>query len=98
MSKLFITAVLLIAVTGAAVLTGAETKGIRGYCTDGPEGGNCVTERFVHWDGPLLVPLVLAGLVLLALAFWLIRRAVRWLMIAVLATAAAVAFAVVSAL
>jgi hypothetical protein len=43
------------------------------------------------------VPLILAGLVLLALAFWLIRRAVRWLMIAFAATAFAVAFAVYSA-
>jgi hypothetical protein len=96
--RVLVIAVLLVAVTGAAVLTGAETKGIRGSCSDGPEGGDCVTERFVHWDGPLLVPLFLAGLVVLALAFWLLRRAVRWLMLAVLATAAAVAFAVVSAL
>ena len=76
------------------MLTGAETKGRRGYCSDGPEGGICVTERFIDWDGPLLFPLVLGAIVVVALAFWLVRRAVRWLTIAVLATAAAVAFAV----
>jgi hypothetical protein len=97
MSKLVITAVLLIAVTGAAALTGTETKGRRGSCVDGPTGGNCVTEEFVKWSGPMLVPLILAGLVVLALVFWLIRRAVRWLIVALAATAFAVAFAVYSA-
>ena len=91
--KALITAVLLLTVTGAAVLTGAETKGITGSCWDGPQGGDCVTQRFVHWDGPLLVPLALGAFVVLALAFWLIRRAVRWLLFAVVATGAAVAFA-----
>jgi hypothetical protein len=96
--RLLVIAVLVAAVTGAAVLTGAETKGLRGSCSDGPQGGNCVTERFVQWDGPLLVPLVLGALVVLALAVWIVRRAAKWLTLAVVATVAAGLFAVVSAL
>jgi hypothetical protein len=95
--KLLVTAVLLLTVTGAAVLTGAETRRLTGTCWDGPEGGNCVTERLVDWDGPLLVPLGLTAFVVLALAFWLIRRAMRWLTYAVIATVVAVAFAVYAA-
>lgn len=95
--RLLITAALLLTVTGAAVLTGAETKDITGFCSDGPGGGNCVTERVVDWEGPVLVPVALAVFVVLAIAFWLIRRALRWLTFAFVATLAAVAFAIYAA-
>jgi hypothetical protein len=91
--RLIISAVLLLTVAGATLLTGAETKATRGFCSDGPDGGNCVIERFVHWDGPVLVPLALGALVVFALAVWLIRRVTRWLLFAVLATIAAAFFA-----
>ena len=91
--RLLISVALLLVVAGSTVLTGAETKGTRGFCSDGPEGGNCVIERFVHWDGPVLVPLALGALVVFALAVWLIRRVTRWLLFAVVVTIAAALFA-----
>ncbi|MBE2319732.1 hypothetical protein DVA67_027430 [Solirubrobacter sp. CPCC 204708] len=93
--RLLISAVVLAAVVGAVVLTGAETRELQGFCIDGPTGGDCVSERVVDWSGPLWVPIIIGAFVVLGLVLWLVRRATRWLVFAIAAAGIAVAFAVI---
>lgn len=96
MRRPLITVALLLVAAGAAVLTGATTKGRRGFCSDGPEGGYCETESFVNWSGELLIPTLLAPVVVIALALWWLRGSGRALLVAAAATGAATIIAMIS--
>jgi len=96
MRRAVITVVLLLTAAGAMVLTGATTKGTRGFCIDGPEGGYCETESFVNWSGELLIPTLLAPVVVIALALWWLRDTSRALVVAAAATGVAAVVALIS--